>query len=113
MRSCSTSRSKKPSATFKSELHFYGPLGMVVDQVERGASIFRVQGLRDHRCGLQRAAFQPPDDVRQKVPVKPGTDQREFLLHDLLLTDVAGGGREAEEADAAGRASKAVGLIQK
>src|SRR4051794_10194278 len=77
---------------------------MVVNQIERSLSLFRIKGLRDHGLRLQRTTLEPLNDLREEMSVEPGPHEGEFLLHDLLLTDVAGCRREAEETNAAGRA---------
>src|SRR3954447_12018573 len=81
------------------ELHLHGLLGMVVNQIECSLSLFRIKGLRDHGLRLQRAALEPLNDLGEEVPVEPGPDKGQLLLHDLLLADVAGRRREAEEAN--------------
>src|SRR5215207_11737848 len=85
---------------------------MVVNQVEHSLSISRIQGLSNHRPRLQRATLEPRDDLREEMSVQPGPHKGEFLLHDLLLTDVAGRRREAEETNAAGWACKAASFLQ-
>src|SRR4051812_44193714 len=95
------------------ELHLHSLLGMVVNQIESSLSFFRIKGLRDHGLRLQRAALEPLNDLREEMSVEPGADKGQLLLDDLLLTDVAGRRREAEETNAAGRACQATGLLQK
>src|SRR4051794_26560837 len=72
------------------ELHLHGLLGMVVNQIERSLSLFRIKGLRDHGLRLQRAALEPLNDFREEMSVQPGPDKGQLLFDDLLLTDIAG-----------------------
>ena len=95
------------------ELHLHGLLGMVVNQIERSLSLFRIKGLRDHGLRLQCAALEPLNDFREEMSVEPGPDKGQLLLDDLLLTDIAGCRREAEETNAAGRACDPASLLQK
>src|SRR3954469_2939568 len=95
------------------ELHLHGLLRMVVNQIERSLSLFRVKGLRDHGLRLQRAALEPLNDLREEMSVEPGPDKGQLLFDDLLLTDIAGCRREAEETNAAGRACDPARLLQK
>src|SRR4051812_4716523 len=102
-----------PLVSSEDELHLHGLLGMVVNQIERSLSLFRIKGLRDHGLRLQRAALEPLNDFREEMSVEPGPDKGQLLFDDLLLTDIAGCRREAEETNAAGRACDPASLLQK
>src|SRR4051812_38037971 len=95
----------------ENELHLHGLLGMVVNQIECSLSLLRIKGLSDHCLRLQGATFEPLNDLGEEMSVQPGAHKGEFLLHDLLLTDVAGRRGEVEEANAAGRARNAASLL--
>src|SRR3954447_22276231 len=95
------------------ELHLHSLLGMVVNQIESSLSLFRTKGLRDHGLRLHRAALEPLNDLREEMSVEPGADKGQLLFDDLLLTDIAGCRREAEETNAAGRACDPASLLQK
>ena len=54
------------------KLYLHSLLRVVVNQIERSLSLFRIKGLRDHGLRLQRAALEPLDDFREEMSVEPG-----------------------------------------
>src|SRR5918997_1578024 len=80
------------SGVAEGKLDLHGPFRMALDKVEGCLRLLGVEGLRDHGGRVQAAAFQPLHDLGQEVPVEPRAHERELLLHDLLLADVARAG---------------------
>src|SRR4029453_10985183 len=65
------------------ELDLHGPLGVLLHKVEGRTGFLAGEGWGDSGARFQAAPLQPLHHLRQEVPVEPGADQGQLLLHDL------------------------------